>query len=60
LQAEVRGTQRKIQDQVQAFSDKRAGRIMDWQNSLGVPVLPISTALDPVDQLIRFTGGGRR
>ncbi len=60
LQAEVRGTQGKIRDQVQAFSDERAARIMDWQNSLGVPVLPISTAEDPVDQLIRLTGGGRR
>ena len=60
LQAEMRGTQGKIREQVQAFTDERAARIMDWQTSLGVPVLPISTAEDPVDQLIRFTGGGRR
>ncbi len=60
LQAEVRGTQGKIREQVQAFSEERAARIMDWQTSLGVPVLPISTAEDPVDQLIRLTGGGRR
>ena len=60
LQAEVRGSQGKVRDQVQAFSDQRMARIMDWQDSLGVPVLPISTAEEPVDQLIRLTGAGRR
>jgi len=60
LQAEVRGSQGKVRDQVQAFSDQRMARIMDWQDSLRVPVLPISTAEEPVDQLIRLTGAGRR
>jgi len=60
LQAELRGSQGKILNQVQAVSDQRMARIMDWQDSLGVPVLPISTAEEPVDQLIRLTGGGRR
>jgi uncharacterized protein (DUF58 family) len=60
LQAEFRGSQGKVRDQVRAVSDQRMGRIMEWQDSLGVPVLPISTAEEPVDQLIRLTGGGRR
>jgi hypothetical protein len=60
LQVEMKTQQGSVRSRLQQFTDERIGSILDWQDSRGIPVVPISTAEDPVDQVIRLTGGGRR
>ncbi|MDW4497362.1 DUF58 domain-containing protein [Sulfitobacter sp. D35] len=62
LQAEIdtgdRATHRSLADMAQG----RLAAILDWQRSLGVPVLPLTTAEDSVTQMRRLMGlaGARR
>jgi hypothetical protein len=49
----ARGT---VQQRMQDVVDRRLSRVMGWQDTLGVPVLPISTERDPLDQVREMLG----
>jgi uncharacterized protein (DUF58 family) len=60
LQVELKTQQGSVRTRLQEFTDQRISAILDWQDKRGIPVIPISTETDPVDQLVGLTGGGRR
>lgn len=60
LQVELeldRGVERR--DVLALAGDRMAG-VLAWQRELGVPVMPLSTAQDPLDQVRHLLGSGPR
>lgn len=64
LQMEIDTARGTVQQRMQDVVDRRVSRVMSWQDTLGVPVLPLSTARDPLDQVREMLGAlpgmGRR
>ena len=62
LQLELDTTKGTVVQRLVELAGERMQAIMDWQKELGVPVIPLSTDGDPVDQLRRLLGQrpGRR
>ena len=56
LQMEVDTARGSVQQRVKDVVDQRLSRVMGWQDTLGVPVLPISTERDPLDQVREMLG----
>ena len=56
LQIELRfgddATRRRVAD----FADRRLARVTAWERDLKIPVLPVSTARDSVEQLREMLG----
>ena len=64
LQMEIDTARGTVQQRMQEVVDQRLSRVLGWQDTLGVPVLPISTERDPLDQVREMLGAlpgmGRR
>jgi uncharacterized protein (DUF58 family) len=56
LQVELQLGQEKIRKSMLDASDKRMSAILSWQQEVGVPVLPLSTAEDVPGQVRRLLG----
>jgi uncharacterized protein (DUF58 family) len=56
LQMEVDTARGSVQQRMQDVVDRRLSRVMGWQDTLGVPVLPIGTQRDPLDQVREMLG----
>ena len=56
LQVELDTARGSTREKLLAFTDRRLGAILEWQNTLGVPVLPVTTAEDPLAQIRRLLG----
>ncbi|GMR22609.1 MAG: DUF58 domain-containing protein [Acidobacteriota bacterium] len=56
LQVEVDTGRGAIRERLTQFSDERLGAIIAWQTELGVPVLPITTDKDALEQIRRLLG----
>ena len=56
LQAELNTGSGTVHRAVTDFATGRMAEILDWQRSLGVPVLPISAGEDTVSQVRRLMG----
>lgn len=56
LQMEIDTARGTVQQRMQDVVDRRLSRVMGWQDTLGVPVLPISTERDPLDQVREMLG----
>lgn len=60
LQAQIgTGDARKMQN-LRDFATGRMARVLDWQRSLGVPVLPLSAGEETLPQMRRLMGLGPR
>ena len=57
LQMEIDTARGSVQQRMQDVVDRRLSRVMGWQDTLGVPVLPLSTEQDPLDQVREMLGG---
>jgi hypothetical protein len=57
LQMEVDTGRGLVQQRMKDLVGRRLGQVMGWQDRLGVPVLPISTERDPLDQVRELLGG---
>ena len=62
LQVELDIAKASTRRRMLEFADQRLKSVMAWQNDLGVPVLPISTGEDTMEQTRRLLGraAGRR
>jgi uncharacterized protein (DUF58 family) len=65
LQVEIRGERADVRRRFSEFADARIAEVLAWQRKLGVPVLPISTDRDVLEQLrellgVRSPAPGRR
>jgi uncharacterized protein (DUF58 family) len=60
LQIELDLGKESTRQRVIEMADKRLASVMAWQSELGVPVMPISTASDSLDQVQTLIGGARR
>jgi uncharacterized protein (DUF58 family) len=56
LQMEVDTARGSVQQRLKDVVDQRMSRVMGWQEKLGVPVLPLSTERDPLDQVREMLG----
>lgn len=56
LQVALDSGSRAIRERLAAFTDERLGRILAWQDELGVPVLPVTTERDALDQVRELLG----
>ena len=56
LQMQIDTARGSVQQRMQDMVDKRVSRVMSWQDQLGVPVLPLSTERDPLDQVREMLG----
>jgi len=56
LQAEVDTGDSRIYRRLKDMAQGRLAQVLDWQRQLGVPVLPLTTAQDSVDQMRRLMG----
>jgi len=56
LQVELQLGQEKLRKSILEASDERIRGILSWQHELGVPVLPLSTAEDVLQQLRHLLG----
>lgn len=59
-QAELDFANRKVRDAVHSLSANRISQVLEWQRSFRVPMLPLSTDDDVVDQVRRHLGGGAK
>jgi uncharacterized protein (DUF58 family) len=57
LQMEVDTARGAVRERVKDVVDRRISRVMGWQETLAVPVLPICTDRDPLDQVREMLGG---
>jgi uncharacterized protein (DUF58 family) len=57
LQMEIDTAKGLVQRRMKDLVGRRLSRVMQWQDQLGVPVLPISTESDPLDQVRALLGG---
>jgi len=60
LQAEIDTADEKTHRDLADLASGRLAEILDWQRTLGVPVLPLTTAEDSVTQMRRLMGLGPR
>ncbi len=62
LQAEINTADKTVHRRLKDMAKGRLAQILDWQKQLGVPVLPLTTAQDSVEQMRRLMGlpGQRR
>ena len=61
LQAEIDTSDGKIHRRLKDMAQGRIAEIFNWQKQFGIPVLPLTTAEDSVDQMRRLMGlPGRR
>lgn len=61
LQAEIDTADKTVHRRLKDMAKGRLAEILDWQRQLGVPVLPLTTAQDSVEQVRRLMGlPGRR
>lgn len=61
LQAEIDTGDKALHRRLKEMARGRLSEILDWQRQLGVPVLPLTTAQDSVEQMRRLMGlPGRR
>jgi hypothetical protein len=56
LQMEIDTARGSVQQRMQDVVDQRVSRVMGWQDQFGVPVLPLSTERDPLDQVREMLG----
>ncbi len=56
LQMEIDTARGSVQQRMKDVVDRRLSRVMGWQDTLGVPVLPIGTHRDPLDQVREMLG----
>ncbi|KPK14139.1 MAG: hypothetical protein AMJ67_16680 [Betaproteobacteria bacterium SG8_41] len=56
LQMEIDTARGSVEQRMRDVVDKRVSRVMSWQDKLGVPVLPLSTERDPLDQVREMLG----
>jgi len=61
LQAEIDTGDRTVQRRLTEMAKGRLAEVLDWQRLYGIPVLPLTTALDSADQMAHYMGlAGRR
>ncbi len=60
LQIELELGKASTRRRLAALSDRRLQTVMAWQDELGVPVAPISTESDAVDQMFHLLGHAAR
>ncbi|BCH20580.1 hypothetical protein MesoLjLc_03570 [Mesorhizobium sp. L-8-10] len=61
LQAEIDTADKTVHRRLKDMAKGRLAEILDWQRQLGVPVLPLTTSGDSVEQMRRLMGlPGRR
>jgi len=60
LQAEIDTHDKVVHKKLADLARGRLAEILDWQRQIGVPVMPLSTAEDSVEQMRRLFGLGRR
>ena len=56
LQMELDLAQGKMRKRIEQYGIERLERVIAWQREMGVPVLPINTAEDPIRQVARLLG----
>jgi uncharacterized protein (DUF58 family) len=56
LQVDIDTGRDSIRQRLSQFSDERLGAIFAWQRELGVPVLPITTETDALEQMRHLMG----
>lgn len=56
LQVELETGKGSTRERLAAITDERLGRILSWQSELGVPVLPVTTERDALDQVRELLG----
>lgn len=56
LQLELDLGESKVRKRVEQYGVERLERVIAWQREMGVPVLPINTAEDPIRQVARLLG----
>ena len=56
LQVELDTGRGTVRERLTQFTDDRLGAIIAWQTELGVPVLPITTDKDALEQIRRLLG----
>jgi uncharacterized protein (DUF58 family) len=57
LQVELDTGSGSLRRRLTEFSDTRIAAVLAWREELGFPVLPITTAEDPLEQIRRLLGG---
>ncbi len=57
LQMEIDTARGSVQRRMKDVVDRRLSQVMGWQDTLGVPVLPLTTERDPLDQVRELLGG---
>ncbi|MEM9498159.1 MAG: DUF58 domain-containing protein [Pseudomonadota bacterium] len=60
LQAEIDTGRKTVHRDLQTMSRGRLAEVLDWQRTIGVPVLPLTTAEDSLPQMRRLMGLGPR
>lgn len=60
LQVELDFARKSTLERFADFADQRLASVMAWQNDLGIPVLPLTTAEETLPQIQRLLGRGRR
>jgi len=60
LQIAVDTEQSATREAIRTMAQGRIAEILDWQRSLGIPVLPLTTAEDSLTQMRRLMGLGPR
>ncbi len=59
LQVELDLKSKSVRESLAKFADARLASVMAWQTDLGIPVLPLTTAEEPLSQIQRLLGRGR-
>ncbi|WIY26097.1 DUF58 domain-containing protein [Parasedimentitalea psychrophila] len=60
FQAEIHTGNKTVHRDLREMSQGRLAEVLDWQRTLGVPVLPLSSAEDSLTQMRRLMGLGPR
>lgn len=60
LQAEIDTADGKTYENLRTMSEGRLGKVLDWKRTLGVPILPLSSAQETLSQMRRLMGIGPR
>lgn len=60
LQAEIDTSDRTVHRDLKAMARDRLATILDWQRTLGVPVLPLTAGEETLPQMTRLMGLGPR
>ena len=60
LQIEIDGNNKRIVEAISKFAESRLDQILNWQNKLGISVLPLNTGEPTAAQVAKLLGGGAR